>query len=71
MESEAEQSIRRTSEEAEQEEAQRLGRIIKNNVEVMHMNQQLDKSPTLEAEQNWNRIRWGNPDENDEDIINA
>lgn len=70
---EAELSIQRVSKECADEEAKRLGRIIKNNVEVMHMHQQLDKgiSPTLEVEQTWNRIRWHNPDENDEDITHA
>lgn len=57
-EHEAELSIEQLSQECAEYEAQRLGRIIQRNVEVVHR----ELSPTQEVEQNWNRVRWGNPD---------
>jgi hypothetical protein len=66
VENEAEQSIDRTSQECADEETQRLGEFAARNIDAMYRN----NSPTLDAEQNWNKIRWGTPD-NDEDITHA
>lgn len=50
------EALRRLAEEAEQEEAERLARQIGNQATR-------DISPTLEVEQNWQQVRWEQPND--------